>query len=76
MSSNLSNNSDYIISNVILEQKGLFSLNDILEKVKGALLSLFEDNISRLIDFINGKIAELCDTRLVSSTGFYYYVND
>lgn len=72
----LESNPDYIVSNEILEQKGMFTLEDIFEGVKDRLISQFQNNTENLLMFIREKIITLCEIRLISDTGLYYYVND
>ena len=76
MAEKLESNPNFIVSNAILEQTGRFTTNDIFKSVETRLLALFKQCINELLQFIKDKIIALCEIRLVSDTGFYYYVND
>ena len=72
----IESNPNYIVSNEILEQKGMFTLDDIFKKVKNRLLDRFQNSNDNLLMFIREKIITLCEVKLVSDTGLYFYVND
>ena len=62
----------FIVSEVILNQNGKFTVNDILNKVKHLILNQFE-TIDDLINYIIKKLDSMCDLGLIGKTLIYYF---
>lgn len=62
----------FIVSEIILNQEGKFTLKDILDKVKPKISNQFEtpDKLER---YISGKLNSMCDYGLIGRTTMYYF---
>lgn len=62
----------FVVSEIILNQEGKFTIQDILDKVKSKIKDQFEtiDNLKR---YIIEKLDSMCDYGLVGRTDVYYF---
>ncbi|WP_333638506.1 hypothetical protein [Tissierella praeacuta] len=68
-------NPDNIVSEEILMQKEEFSIKKIFENVKIKLINYFNDNEEKLFKFVTDKVNALWESRVLTYTGYSYYVN-
>ena len=62
----------FVVSDVILNQNGKFTVNDILNKVKYIILDQFK-TIDDLINYIIKKLDSMCELGLIGKTSIYYF---
>ncbi|VTS73484.1 hypothetical protein [Streptococcus australis] len=62
----------FVVSEVILNQEGKFTVKDILDKVKTIILDQF-DTIDTLKRYIIEKLNSMCDYGLIGRTDVYYF---
>ena len=67
-------NPDLVVSNKILEKEGEFTSFEIFEEVKEVLKDSFESE-NDILKFVNSKIKALYESRVVTFTGYSYYLN-
>jgi len=62
----------FVVSEVILNQEGKFTVKDILDKVRNIILDQFNtiDNLKR---YIIEKLNSMCDYGLIGRTDVYYF---
>lgn len=88
MNNKINTNLDYIVSEVILNQTKEFGVDDILKSILDKLKNITEElkNINKkskniteeedLLEFIIKKIKDLWEAKMLTYTGFNYYVNN
>lgn len=62
----------FVVSEVILNQEGKFTVKDILDKVIDIILDQF-DTIDALKKYIIEKLNSMCDYGLIGRTNVYYF---
>ena len=67
-------NPDLVVSNKILEKEGEFTSFEIFDEVKEVLKDSFESE-NDILKFVNSKIKALYESRVVTYTGYSYYLN-
>lgn len=63
----------FIISDIILQQEGDFTENDILNQVKHRLIDQF-GSLDDLLDYIVFKLNDMCEYGLIGKTELYYFL--
>lgn len=66
------NKPSFIVSDVILQQKGDFTENDILNQVKDRLIDQFE-SLENLSNYVIFKLNDMCEYGLIGRTELYYF---
>ncbi len=64
----------YIVSNEILNRKGRFTIEDIINSLKDRIASMFESG-KTMSNYIVSKVNLLCELGLVGRTEIYYFVD-
>ena len=72
MKNSLNQKPSFVVSDVILNQNGKFTANDILSKVKYIILDQFK-TIDDLINYIIKKLDSMCELGLIGKTSIYYF---
>ena len=62
-------NKSKIVSRAILEQKGKFTVEDIVNSVR----DLIEDSVDSIRSYILKKIETMCEYGLIGKTDIYYF---
>lgn len=72
--SNTTNNlkPGFVVSEIILEQDGRFTIKDIIDKVRDKIESLFS-SIDKLKDYVLNKLNSMCEYGLIGKTDAYYF---
>ncbi|MGJ0846444.1 hypothetical protein ACR77J_07140 [Tissierella praeacuta] len=68
-------NPNIIVSKEILMQEEEFSIKKIFENVKNQLIEYFNNNEEELFKFVTDKVNALWESRVLTYTGYSYYVN-
>ena len=80
MNNKINTNLNYIVSEVILNQTKEFGADDILKSILDKFKNIEElKNINEekdLLEFIIKKIKDLWEAKMLTYTGFSYYVNN
>lgn len=67
-----SKKASFVVSEIILNQEGKFTIKDILDKVKNIIIDQFE-TIDTLKKYIVEKLNSMCDYGLIGRTDIYYF---
>ena len=62
----------FIVSEIILNQEGKFTVKDILDRAKPRIGNQFETS-DKLERYIIGKLDSMCDYGLIGKTTVYYF---
>ncbi len=63
---------DYVVSKTILEMEGIFTLGEIIQKIKDSIEGL-KENIDSLHNYVLRKLESMCDLGLIGRTDIYYF---
>ena len=75
MSNRINIDPDSIVTNEILLLEKDFTINNIYKNVKDKLLEYFEGDQDKALQFIKDKIEALWDARILTYTGYSFYVS-
>ena len=59
----------FVVADVILEQQGKFTIEDILNKVRKRI----ETSLENLKEYIVNKLNSMCEYGLIGRTNVYYF---